>query len=83
MSLLQKGEWREYFLTFIKEECDKSVNLCFWWIYMEMVSTLLIFTRAQRDGDWELYMTAFRKIIPFFFFMITKTTLVGVLYILL
>ena len=34
---------------------------------MEMVSTLLMFTRAQRDGDWELYMTAFRKMIPFFF----------------
>ena len=64
---LQTDEWREYYLKFIVEECDKSPNFSFWWMYMEMVSVLLMFTRAQRDGDWELYMTSFRKMIPFFF----------------
>ena len=44
MLLLQTGEWREYFSTFVKQECDKSVNFCFWWMYIEMVSTLLMFT---------------------------------------
>ena len=67
MSLLQTDEWREYLSKFVKEESEKSVNFSFWWKYMEMVSILLMFTRAQRDGDWELYLTAFRKIIPFFF----------------
>jgi len=27
-----------------------NVNFAFWWQYMEMVSVLLMFTRAQRDG---------------------------------
>ena len=67
MFLLQTDEWREYLLKFVKEESEKSVNFSFWWKYMEMVSILLMFTRAQRDGDWELYLTAFRKMIPFFF----------------
>ena len=34
---------------------------------MEMVSTLLMFRRAQRDGIWDLYITSFKKMIPFFF----------------
>ena len=67
MLFLQTDEWRECFSKFIVQECDKSPNFRFWWMYMEMVSALLMFTRAQRDGDWELYMTSFRKMIPFFF----------------
>ena len=66
MLLLTTAEWREYFSTFIEQECDKSVNFHYRWMYMEMVSTLLMFTRTQREGDWELYMTSFRKMIPFF-----------------
>ena len=67
MNLLQTDEWRGYLSVFVKEESDNSVNFSFWWKYMEMVSILLMFTRAQRDGDWELYLTAFRKMIPYFF----------------
>ena len=67
MSLLQKDEWRNYFSAFVKENSDESVNFSFWWKYMEMISILLMFTRAQRDGDWELYLSSFRKMIPYFF----------------
>ena len=45
---LQTDEWREYYLKFIVEECDKSPNFSFWWMYMEMFSALLMFTRTQR-----------------------------------
>ena len=33
---------------------------------MEMVQTLLHFTRAQRVGDWELHLHAFKSMLPFF-----------------
>ena len=31
-----------------------------------MVSTMLLFTRAQRDGLWDLHLASFRQMIPFF-----------------
>ena len=31
-----------------------------------MVNILLRFTRAQRDGLWELHLSAFRDMLPFF-----------------
>ena len=34
---------------------------------MDMVSILLLFIRAQRDGVWDLHMYAFRRMLPFFF----------------
>ena len=65
--LLQTAEWRKYLETFVEEKCNESVNFSFWWKYMDMVSTLLMFTRAQRDGIWDLYLLSFKKKIPFFF----------------
>ena len=38
----------------------------FWWNYMTMVSILLCFTRAQRDGLWDLHLYAFKRMLPFF-----------------
>ena len=32
-----------------------------------MVSTLLMFTRTERDGIWDLYLYAFRCMLPWFF----------------
>ena len=32
-----------------------------------MVSKMLYFTRARRDGLWELHLYAFRRMLPFFF----------------
>ena len=56
-----------YFSQFIEEKSKQSANFTFWWNYMEMVSTLLMFTRAQRDGLWNLYVSSFKDMIPFIF----------------
>ncbi|KAK5936226.1 hypothetical protein CgunFtcFv8_027647 [Champsocephalus gunnari] len=42
-------------------------NAAFWWDYMTMVSIVLCFTRAQRDGLWDLHLYAFKRMLPFFF----------------
>ena len=34
---------------------------------MTMVSILLCFTRAQRDGSWDLQLYAFKRMLPFLF----------------
>ena len=34
---------------------------------MEMISILLMFTRAQREGNWALYLHSFRCMLPYFF----------------
>ena len=67
IQILQTDEWHNFLKSFVDQECEKSVNFKFWWQYMDMVSTLLMFTRAQREGPWDLYLTSFRKMIPFFF----------------
>jgi hypothetical protein len=35
--------------------------------YLDMVSTLLMFTRGETDGIWDLYLYAFRCMLPWFF----------------
>ena len=42
-------------------------NAAFWWDYMNMVSILLCFTRAQRDGLWDVHLYAFKRMLPFLF----------------
>ena len=37
-----------------------------WWEYLQMVKILLMFTRAQRDGIWELHLLAFKRMLPYF-----------------
>ena len=37
------------------EEQSLNANFYFWWSYLEMVSILLMFTRAQHDGIWDLH----------------------------
>ena len=52
---------------FIAQRSEENVNFKFWWNYMEMVSVLLMFTRAQREGIWDLYLHSFRHMLPYFF----------------
>jgi len=42
-------------------------NSKFWLNYMTMVNILLCFTRAQRDGSWDLHLYTFKRMLPFFF----------------
>ena len=41
-------------------------NVTFWWSYMQMVHILLLYTRAQRDGIWDLHLHAFQSMLPHF-----------------
>ena len=43
-----------------------NANYQYWWTYLEMVTILLQFTRAQRDGIWELHLHSFQAMLPFF-----------------
>ena len=48
------------------ESKSNDVNFVFWWRYMDMVSIILQFTRAQRDGIWDLHLYAFSLMLPYF-----------------
>ena len=48
------------------ESKSNDVNFVFWWCYMDMVSILLQFTRAQRDGIWDLHLHSFSLMLPYF-----------------
>lgn len=50
---------------FVDVKCQ-GVNFKFWWNYLEMISVLLMFTRSLRDGLWNLYLYAFKCMLPFF-----------------
>lgn len=52
---------------FVAQKSEENVNFKFWWSYMEMLSILLMFTRAQREGNWDLYLHSFRCMLPYFF----------------
>ena len=44
---------------------SSDANFMLWWEYLYMVKVLLSFTRAQRDGVWDLHLTAFRNMLPY------------------
>jgi hypothetical protein len=50
-----------------KATSNRDPSLVFWMSYLDMVSTLLMFTHAERDGIWDLYLYAFRCMLPWFF----------------
>jgi hypothetical protein len=51
---------------FIQQRSDENVNFSYWWSYMDMVSILLHFTCAQRDGLWELHLQSFSRMLPYY-----------------
>ena len=44
---------------------NDNPNFRFWWGYMQMVHILLLFSRAQRDGIWDLHLQAFQRMLPY------------------
>ena len=52
--------------AFMEERGLENVSFSYWWGYMEMVSILLKFTRAQRNGLWDLHLHSFLCMLPFF-----------------
>ena len=66
VEILSDEQFSALFHDFIDTKEKENVNFAFWWGYMEMVSILLMFIRAQRDGFWELHLQSFRSMLPFF-----------------
>jgi len=74
-----KANMSEYF-TVLSSRCEKlceairefdssnsdDPTLMLWRTYMQLVSILLAFTRAIRDGDWHLYLSSFAEMMPWF-----------------
>lgn len=51
--------------NFMKSRSNDDVNFAFWIGYMNMISILLRFTRALRDGKWELYCESVCDMLPY------------------
>ena len=64
VSLLCTSRFQEQFSLYIEEKDDPNFN--FWWQYLQMVSALLMFTRAQRDGLWDLHLQSFTSMLAYF-----------------
>ena len=43
-----------------------SLTFCYWRQYIKMVSILLRFTRAIREGNWDLDLSSFSEMLPYF-----------------
>ena len=52
---------------FISAESLLNSNFAFWSSYIEMVELLLLFTRATREGNWQLHLSAVRSMLPWYF----------------
>ena len=66
LDLVSSDKFRTALHSFIAFKKEKNPNLEYWWQYMEMVSILLLFVRAQREGMWDLHLYAVQKMLPFF-----------------
>ena len=60
ITFLDQDKFRKLLAGFVESRSD-VVNFSFWWQYMDMdmVAILLQYTRAQRDGIWELNLYSF------------------------
>ena len=62
---LKEKRFHKLLKDFVESESN-DVNFVFWWCYMDMISILLQFTRAQRDGIWDLHLHSFSLMLPYF-----------------
>lgn len=54
-------------LVFLEEFDALHINdatFCYWRTYMLLVSILLRFTKALREGDWNLFLSSFAEMLP-------------------
>ena len=49
-----------------EEKKIQNPNYALWFTYLHMVSTLLLFTRADREGIWNLHLSSFKEMLPYF-----------------
>ena len=64
---LTTGSFRDAMKGFAAALVVENPNAELWWDYMTMVSILLCFTRAQRDGSWDIHLYYFKRMLPFLF----------------
>ena len=57
------------FKTFKEKTRAASKTFSFWEQYIEMVDILLQFIKAERSGNWDLYLSALAEMTPHFFAM--------------
>jgi hypothetical protein len=50
INMLQSQRFQELMSAFTSDMNQDNPTVTFWWHYMEMVSILLMFIRAQRNG---------------------------------
>lgn len=55
------------FLDIVDTENADSPTYTYWRGYMKMVEIMLDFIRAERDGNWQLHLSSFQSMLPYFF----------------
>jgi len=65
ITFLMQEQFNKLMKDFVDSKSE-DVNFIFWWRYMDMVSILLQFTRAQREGLWDLHLHSFSQMLPYF-----------------
>lgn len=53
-------------LAHFEDGCPENAMLVYWMQYMRMVSTLLSFIRAEREGNWSLHLSSLAEMLPWF-----------------
>ena len=66
MTTVSSDAFQSLFNRFLTKKIVGNVNNEFWWNYMEMISILLQFIRAQRVGNWDLHIESFTSKIKYF-----------------
>ena len=80
VTLLGTDKFREVVERFVN--LKDNLNFKFWWGYIQMVQILLLFTRAHRDGNWELHLYVFQAMLPYFMrYNRTNYARLGTIYI--
>jgi len=65
ITFMDQEKFRKLLDDFVESRSD-DMNFSFWWQYMDMVAILLQYTRAQRDGIWDLHLYSFSLMLPYF-----------------
>ena len=55
------------FKNFIRQQSEKSKTFKFYIMFLNACEIFLNLIKSERDGDFELYVTTFPKVIKYFF----------------
>ena len=80
MVKLTIGSFQDAIKGFAAALVVENPNTEFWWDYMTVVSILLCFTRAQRDGSRDIHLYEFKPLLPFPLGTTMLVTPYGVMY---